>query len=168
MIILFYLNTFVLFSFLGFFWESFVYKFLNKNKHSGVLHGPYTLVYGIGFVLILFIYKHLSLNLNFINCLIYYLLFCFCATFCEYVIGYLIKIIFNIDSWDYSYHKYHFGKYICLEYFFLWGLFASLFIFFTYNFWLNLINMINPLFSFIVIFIMFIDLIITYLKSRIL
>lgn len=163
---MFYLNTFILFSFLGFFWESFVFKVSNSNKHSGVLYGPYTLVYGIGFSLIMFIFKFLNLPLNFINCIFYYFLFCFSATLCELIVGYLIYYIFKIDSWDYSNHKYHFTKYICLDYFFLWGLLASSFIFLTYNFWFNIINMIPYYFSLVILLIMTIDLIVTYKKSR--
>lgn len=163
---MFYLKAFILFSFLGFFWESFVYKIFDNNKHSGVLKGPYTLVYGVGFTLILYVYNTLSLPLNFVNCVLYYLIFCFCSTFCEFVIGYLIKFIFKKDMWDYSDHKFSFGKYICLEYFFLWGFLCSLFIFLSYNFWLSVINMISIGFVYFFMIIILIDFIFSYLKSR--
>lgn len=166
MILLFYLKTFIVFSFLGFFWESFVYKFCNSNKHSGILSGPYTLVYGIGFCLILFVFNALNLPLNFLNIFLYYLLFCICATLCEFIIGFLIKFIFKKNMWDYSNHKYHFTKYICLDYFFLWGLLASAIVFLTYDFWFVVISIIPSLFVFIILIIIVIDLIVTYLKSR--
>ena len=43
-----YLKYFLIFSLLGFIMESVVYKVSGSSDHSGVLLGPYTLVYGFG------------------------------------------------------------------------------------------------------------------------
>lgn len=163
---MFYINTFVLFSFLGFFLESFVYKWSLSRRHSGALYGPYTLVYGLGFTLIIFIFNNLKFNLGYINYLIYYLIFCFICTLCEMVCGFLINFIFHKDMWDYSSYPLHFTKYVCLKYFFVWGLFCFVFGFFSYDFWFLIINIIPYYFSIIVLFVMVIDLIFSFIKSR--
>lgn len=161
---IFYLNSFVLFSFLGFFLESFVYKCAKSDKHSGALYGPYTLVYGTGFTLILLFFKNTNFCLNFWSLILYYLSFCVIATSCEYLFGNIIKFIFHVDMWDYSSYKYHFGKYICLRYFFCWGLIASIIIFGCYNFLNSILSLISYEFSLIILFIMFLDFLFSYLK----
>lgn len=158
-----YLNIFIIFSFLGFFLESFVYKISCSNRHSGALYGPYTLVYGIGFSLSFYIYNILNLRSNIINDFIYYFLFCFISSLTELVCGYLINYIFKKDMWNYSSYKYHFTKYVCLKYFFVWGLFCALIIkLFNKIIYIN----ISSTYTFIILFIILIDVFLSYKKSR--
>ena len=145
--------------------ESFVYKFTSSNQHSGALFGPYTLVYGVGFTLNLFVYNALNLNINFLNILLYYLLFCLGATICEFLFGHIIKLMFHTDLWDYSSYKDCIGKYICIKYFFLWVLISFFIIFFGYNFLTNFFNLISYKFSLFIVLIMTIDLIFSLKKN---
>lgn len=163
--IIFYIKSFVIFSFLGFLFESFIYKASASNRHSGALFGPYTLVYGTGFTLNLFIFRVLNLDINFFNILLYYFLFCFGATTCEFLFGHLINFIFHIDLWDYSSYKDNLGKYICIKYFFLWGLISFFIIFFGYNFLINFFNIVSDKFTLLIVLVMFVDFLVSLKKT---
>ena len=154
-----YLKYFIIYSFLGFFYESFIYKNSNINKHSGALHGPYTLVYGIGCSLCSFINNHLN------NFLLSFLLFTITCTLIEFICGHLIHFIYKIDSWDYSYKKYHLGKYITIDYALCWGILALIFIKYLNNFFYNLTNLFSNTFFIITFIIIFIDIIYSFFKK---
>ena len=49
---LYYFNLFIIYSILGFILESCVYKTKNINCYSGVLYGPFTIIYGFGCVVL--------------------------------------------------------------------------------------------------------------------
>ena len=125
-----YLKYFLIFSLLGFIMESVVYKVSGSTSHSGVLLGPYTLVYGFGGLLVVIINNYFTkINMNsFLKLILLFICFTIVCTLIEYIIGNLIHYIFNIDKWNYTNHKYHFGKYICLDLALTWGVLALLII----------------------------------------
>ena len=162
-----YLKYFILYSIFGFYFESTIFKFTNKNAYSGVLKGPYTLVYGIGGLISYIINNFLTIiNNTYLNILICYIIFVIICTLVELLCGYLIKFIFNFDSWNYTNHKYHFGKYICLDYSLIWGLLALIFVKYSSNFFDNVLQLIPNYISFIIIFIIIIDFIINLEKRK--
>lgn len=121
-----YIKYFLIFSLLGFIMESVVYKVSGSTSHSGVLLGPYTLVYGFGGLLVVIInnyFEKIEMN-SILKIILLFICFTIICTLIEYIIGNLIHYIFNIDKWDYSNHKYHFGKYICLDLALTWGILA--------------------------------------------
>jgi len=118
-----YIKYFLIFSLLGFIMESVVYKVSGSTSHSGVLLGPYTLVYGFGGLLVIIInnyFNKIEMN-SILKLVLLFICFTIICTLIEYIIGNLIHYIFNIDKWNYSNHKYHFGKYICLDLALTWG-----------------------------------------------
>lgn len=163
---MYYFKAFIIYSILGFILESTLYKITNSNKHSGVLYGPYTFVYGFGGILINYIYNLFNFNINiYLKIFLLYLIFTITCTIIEYSIGHLIHFIYKIDKWDYSNHKYHYGKYICLLYALLWGLLSIILIYFGKDFINNIINSIHD-YNVIFIYLVFtIDFIITTKKS---
>ena len=54
---MYYVNVFFVFSFLGFLFENVLNIFTNDNFNSGILYGPWTFIYGIGALLIVFLNK---------------------------------------------------------------------------------------------------------------
>ena len=121
-----YIKYFLIFSLLGFIMESVVYKVSSSTSHSGVLLGPYTLVYGFGGIFIVIIsnyFNKIEMN-SILKLILLFICFTIVCTLIEYIIGNLIHYIFNIDKWNYSNHKYHFGKYICLDLALTWGILA--------------------------------------------
>ena len=141
---MFYLKLFLLYSTFGFYFESFVFKCCKENKHSGILNGPYALVYGLGGIISYLINNLLNrINNPFFNFLLCYLSFVIICTIIEFISGHLIKLIFKKDAWNYSNHKYHFGKYICLSYALFWGVLSLFFVKYL-NFFFNQILIIIP------------------------
>lgn len=119
---MYYINYFFIFSILGHLLETvFV-----PNFTSGILYGWWTPVYGFGVVLILLIGKLISrINLEkklILKILITYLISMIILSLIELLGGYLIKIIFNQELWNYQKHKFNIGPYISLEMANMWGI----------------------------------------------
>lgn len=165
---LYYINIIFFYSLLGFILESVVYKHCNSNAHSSIFKGPYTLVYGFGMLFCIIVYNKLNLHLdnNVLSYILYYLIFTIITTTVEFIGGNIIHYFLKIDKWNYTNHKYHFGKYICLDYAIYWG-FLSLFnIKFLHPFFINnIINNIPSYTTYIIIIVFLIDLL--YLIKKI-
>ena len=162
-----YLKLFILYSFLGFTFESMIFKISNSNKHSGILYGPLTTIYGFGALLSILINNILSIIDNFIlNYIISYLCFTIICTIIEYIGGNLIKLIFDVDMWDYSNHKYHLDKYICLDYALVWGLLAIIFIKLFNNYFYQILNLIPNYYAIIILSTIIIDYIIKIIIKK--
>jgi len=126
---MYYFKWFFLLSFIGHFLESFVYE----SGKSGILFGPWTPIYGIGSVIIVYIYNTLSkkINLNkYQKGILIFLIGALLLSLIELIGGYAIEYIFHITFWDYSHLKFHIGKYTALEMSFIWGLSSVLLIYF--------------------------------------
>lgn len=121
----YYLNYFFLFSIIGHFIESFFYE----SGNGGILLGWWTPIYGIGIIIILIIFKMLN-KINSKNYIKGILLFFICSILLssiEALGGYLIKLIFKKELWDYSNHMFNIGKYTSLEMATVWGISSILF-----------------------------------------
>ena len=129
---MYYLNYFFIFSIFGHFLESIMFKLFDWNLESGFLYGYWTPVYGIGVVLIIFVSKKLfsKLKLNkFLEVIIFIIVITFILTFIEYLGGNILEIVFKKEFWNYSNHKYHFGKYIALDISLIWGVCSIIFLY---------------------------------------
>lgn len=121
---MYFLNNFIIYSIIGFIMESTIYKFKSVSRHSGILFGPYTLVYGVGVVMILLIYKFFEKrNINkVLKIILMFISFVVFLTLIEWIGGNIIYQIFNIDLWDYTKHEWNIGKYISLPIAIGWGI----------------------------------------------
>ena len=61
---MFYVNCFFVYSILGYILETVVSLITKSNFKSGILTGPWTIVYGIGALVILFTSNYLFKNLH--------------------------------------------------------------------------------------------------------
>jgi len=124
---MYYIKYFFLTSILGFVLENIICK----NYESGILYGPWTPVYGIGTMIIIIIsnkvFKKYNLN-RITKYIIIFISSSLLLSLSELVGGLLIEKIFRYSFWDYSNHKYHIGKYVCLEMSILWGIASLLFV----------------------------------------
>ena len=162
-----YLNFFIIYSIIGFYFESAVFKLSKNHSHSGILHGPYTTIYGIGGVISLIINNYLITIKNvYVNFLISYFLFTIFCTLIEFIGGHLIHFLFKKDSWNYSHHKYHFGKYICLSYALIWGLLSIIFVKILNPFFIQIICFIPNYISITLLLIMILDFLFLVKKSH--
>ena len=166
---MYYFNLIIFYSLLGFILESVVYKINNSNSHSSIFYGPYTLVYGFGAFLSIITYNFLNkfLDNSFFSYLIYYLILTTITTLIEYIGGHIIHYFFKIDKWNYSYNKFHFGKYICLKNSLFWGILTLFIIFNLHNFFNQNILLKIPKYVTKIIFVIFIIDLILVIKNKI-
>lgn len=125
---MYYLKYFFLTSILGHLLETTVCK----TYESGILYGPWTPVYGIGSLIIVYFSDRIFKKKNINTFLKFILLFIFCffiLTLAELIGGLLIEKIFGYTFWDYTKYRFNIGKYICLEISLIWGVISILFVF---------------------------------------
>ena len=147
--------------------ESVVYKVSGSTDHSGVLLGPYTLVYGFGGLLIVLINNYFSkFDMNTIlKYIILFILFTIICSTIEALIGNLINIIFKFDKWNYLNHKFPIGKYTSLDYALVWGTLATSSIYFLKPFFDKILSMIPTNTTIFIFVIVLIDLIYTLITK---
>ena len=164
---MYYLNSFLLYSFLGFVMESTLYK-NTKLKKSGVLNGPVTLVYGVGGIALILINKYIISKIHtstIIKIIISFFIYAVLLTLVELVCGYLCNIIFDVDMWNYTSKKYNIGKYICLEFIPIWGLLGVLITYVLKPFFDKVIKLIPKEATYLLTFILVLDFIITLITK---
>ena len=142
---MYYINSFFLYSLLGFIIESTLFK-NTILKPSGVLVGPITLVYGVGGLSLLLINKYI-LNIIHTNKIIKLII-----SFILYTIAYTSK-------------KYNIGKYICLEHMPIWGLYGLIITYILKPFLDKIIKQIPREVTYLFIILLSLDLIITILTK---
>ena len=159
---MYYINYFFIFSIIGHILETFIYY----NGESGILFGPWTPVYGFGTVIILLIYNFLKNNTKnkYSKIFLLFILSSIILTIIEAIGGYLIEYIFNITFWDYSYYKFHIGKYISLEMALIWGLCSILVVYFLKPLIDKIIGKIPKYLTYLLTVLIIIDLIYTIIK----
>ena len=164
---MYYINSFFLYSLLGFIIESTIFK-NTKLKPSGVLNGPITLVYGVGGIVLLLTNKYIidKIHLSKIpKIIISFLIYTIILSIVEFTCGHLCHLIFNVDMWDYTDKKYHIGKYVCLEYIGVWGIYGLLTTYIIKPFIDKIIKLIPKELTYILIFITSLDFIITIMTK---
>lgn len=138
-ITMYYLNCFWMYSIIGYILETICYNIFSWSGESGILYGPWTPLYGFGVIIIIlisnFVLKKYKCNKFLKTMLIFIYCFIFLSLI-ELIGGLLVEKLFNVTWWDYSGHKYHLGKYVCLSMSILWGLAA-----------IPLIYIIKPIFD---------------------
>lgn len=160
----YYLNYFFIFSIFGHILETAIFKIFNWNLESGFLYGYWTPVYGIGVVLILLISKNIfeKVKLNkFVEVIIFLIVIAAVLTFTEFVGGNLLELLFHKEFWNYSDHKYHFGKYIALDISCIWMICSLLFLYLIRPWMDKIINKIPKFITNLFIILFVIDLVFT-------
>ncbi len=165
---LYYINYFLLFSFLGFNLESEVFKLNNSNIHSGIFYGPITEVYGFGVIHLLLVKKYF---LDKLKCNKYLkVIFTFITSFVvltltEYIGGNVLNWLFDIDMWNYTKKAFNCGKYICLELSIAWALLGTFYLCFAKGFFDKIVSIIPKKLTLFLVIVNIIDTIITLLTK---
>ena len=165
---MYYIKTFLLYSLIGFIWESTLYKVKVVNKHSGIFYGPITAVYGVGIVAIELLNKFLF---NKMKCsklyklLIEFITLTIVLSAIECLGGNILNYLFDIDMWNYSNIKPNFGKYICLKYSLMWGILGTLYIHIVKPFTDKLLNQITKKETYLFLSIFIIDTILVLINK---
>lgn len=122
---MYYINSFFVYSFFGFLFESILSIIAKNSFNSGILYGPITPIYGIGVIIIIIVSKYFFKNLHmprWIETIVVFFILIFVLTLIEWFSGILIEKLFGIIFWDYSDSKYNLGPYISLEISLFWGI----------------------------------------------
>lgn len=159
------INIFFVYSIIGFIYESIVNLIQMGSFESGFMYGPWTPIYGISVLIILFINKKVSIRCNnkitklFLVALISFVT----LTIIEYLSGNLLQILFKKVYWNYSGLRFSFGKYIALEVSLIWAI-MSIIIVIIHPKIEKYIKKIPKYLSYILIFSFAIDLIMSLIK----
>lgn len=168
---MYYLNTFLLYSILGFLLETVRSFFVNSKFTSGILYGPWTPIYGIGIVIVILISNYLFAHLHlsrWVETFITFVIITLILTLLEWVGGILIEKIFHTVFWDYSKEAFSIGKYISLSKSLMWGVGSILFIYVLKPLLEGVIKHIPIPVTIILTLLMLSDFILTFVnKSRI-
>lgn len=165
---MYYLKSLLLYSLFGFCLESTVYKISLSKRHSGICYGPFTYVYGFGVLSLILLKKYCldKLKVNkYVKVIITFILCALVLTLIEWIGGNVLNMVFDIDMWNYTKKAYNFGKYICLELAFIWGLFGTIYIYYIKNFVDKIIAIIPDNFAIAVTVINILDIILVFINK---
>ncbi len=125
---MFYINTFFIYSILGFIFENIMSFIGHSHFYSGILYGPWTFIYAFAIFALMFLDKKLkNLKLDkWLEIFLFYIGSTIIMTMIEFSGGMLIEKLFHRVYWDYTNLKFNFGHYIALEVSLGWGLFATI------------------------------------------
>ena len=168
---MYYLNTFLIYSILGFLLETIRSFFVNSKFTSGIMYGPWTPIYGLGIVLVIlisnYLFSHLHLS-RWIETLITFIIITLVLTLLEWIGGVLIEKIFHVVFWDYSKEALSIGKYISLSKSLIWGVGSIIFIYVLKPLLEGVIKRVPVPVTVILTLLMLSDLILTFVnKSKI-
>lgn len=118
------LYYFTIYSFIGWFIET-VYVYMQKGKFvkMGILAGPFSPIYGIGALLLIFLLKPVKKNTG-----VFFISSIFICSVLEYITGYVFRVFFNKALWDYSNELFNVNGIICLKASMFWGIAAIILI----------------------------------------
>ncbi len=163
----YYINTFLIYSILGFVFETLMKLFFFPNMNNGFLYGTYIPIYGFGVCLIIaimrFVFNRIKVK-RFIKIILVFLISAFILTALEFVGGYLIEFITGKIFWDYSKLKFNIGPYIALEISFIWGIMSLVVIYLLKPITDKIIKKIPSIITYLVLICFIIDFAISCLK----
>lgn len=165
---MYYLKSFLLYGLLGFIMESTLFKITAEARVSGVLYGTITLVYSLGGLALILTNKYLISKIKtnkILKIILTFIIMSIVLTLVELISGYLCRIIFNVDMWNYHNKTYHIGKYICLEYIPIWGLLGTLIIYVLKPFFDKIIKLIPEEVTYLFYLVLTLDITITLLTK---
>lgn len=156
---MYYINYFFLYSIFGHLIESVVYFF--HNGESGILFCPWTPIYGFGVLIILLCFNFIKkINNLKLRILLIFLSGFLLLSFLEFMGGIIIEKIWNVVFWSYDGLKFNIGHYISLEISFCWGI-SALLVIMLLPLTDKIVKKIPRFVSWLLILLMFIDLIFT-------
>lgn len=131
-------------SFLGYLVETLfaLLKTGTYSNHSGLLFGPFNIIYGIGATLLtifLFPYRSQSKKKSFLIAILI-------GTIVEYLSSFIQEFLFSSTSWDYSHLPFNLDGRVCLLYSIFWGILGIYWIKVFYPILANVLLKINERF----------------------
>ena len=165
---LYYLNLFIVYSILGFILESCVYKTKNINCYSGVLYGPFTIIYGFGCVVLNLLndYVYVYINSIILKIIVIFSISLLVLSFIEYMGAIILRYLFKTEMWNYSNRKYNYRGYVCLNNSIVWGILGVIYATMLKCLLDSEICRINPIITNIFMVIIILNIIITIIVKN--
>lgn len=164
----YYLNTFFIYSILGFIWETIIKYIFFPHMHNGFLYGPWIPVYGFGACIIIFIMRLIFNRFKLkriYKIILLFLISSITLTILEFIGGHLIELLTNKIFWNYSKLKFNIGHYIALEISLIWGIMSLVITYIIKPIIDKLLKKIPSIITYLVLLIFIIDLVITILNN---
>ena len=126
----YYINLYLIGSFLGYLLETFLKYFFFHSMNNGILFGPWIPVYGFGILIALIVEKKIfQLKIrNIYKFILSFFVIVILNTILEEIGGVLIELISHKTFWNYSNKLFNLGPYISLEMSLLWGILSLIFV----------------------------------------
>lgn len=137
---------FLLYSFLGWCLEQ-VYCFLITKhfKEDGFLAGPFKPMYGFAIAIMVYLFEVTK-----IQGILLLIAIIIVPTAIEYLSGYILRVKFNKDYWDYSNVKYNYKGLICARFSLYWAILTSVVLYIIQPIVNSIYFRFNSVFKFIV------------------
>lgn len=164
----YYINTFLLYSMIGYIIETTLKTFLFKNMNNGILFGPWIPVYGLGAVFIIIIMRLVFNRFKvprWLKVVLLLIISTLVLTVLELLGGILIEKIFHKVFWDYSDLKFNIGHYIALEISLVWGVMSLVVVYLIKPLLDKIIKRIPRIITYIVSLIFIVDVILTMILT---
>ncbi len=166
--IIYYLNTFLIYSMIGYIIETSLKYLVFNGMNNGILYGPWIPVYGMGSVFIIlitnFVFQKIKVP-RWLKIILVFLLSAIILTLIELLGGILIEKIFHKVFWDYSDMKLHIGHYISIEMALLWGVMSLVVIYIIKPLIDKIIEKIPSIITYLVLTAFILDLCFTLLLT---
>lgn len=159
----YYINSFYLYSFLGYIYETIVNYILYQKYFTNILKEPIKPIYGIGVIITIIIEKIVFNKLKLSKkkkIFIYTITVTLILTILEFISGHLLHYIFHKSYWNYTRYPLHLGKYICLGVSAIWGIFSIIYLLYLNQRTDKIIKKIPKWFSNLLIIITIFDILI--------
>lgn len=120
---MFGVNLFLIFSVIGYLFETISYFIMHHIYKPELLLGPWLPIYGFGFLIAYGINKLLEKrNIKGLKKLLYFFIFLLIIiTVLEAIGGYLVEFLFHQEYWNYTSIPFHIGKYVSIPISILWA-----------------------------------------------
>lgn len=161
----YYLNNFLIFSILGFVYESVLHFITRGSLANNPFYGPWMPIYGFGIIIMIFLTRLVFNNLKikrWQKIIILFISVTVILTIIELIGGYLTEFIFHKSFWDYTDMLFNFGKYISLEVSLVWGIACLIFLYIIKPLTDKFIEKIPKVVSIILLILIIIDFIFSF------
>lgn len=166
--VIYYTNTFFIYSMIGYIIETTLKTFLFKNMNNGILFGPWIPVYGLGAVFIIIIMRLVFNRFKvprWLKIILLLIISILVLTVIELLGGILIEKIFHKVFWDYSDLKFNLGHYIALEISLIWGIMSLAVVYLIKPLLDKIIKKIPYIITYIVSLIFIVDVVLTIILT---
>lgn len=157
-IIMYYLNIFLLFSIFGYSYET-IFRILLNSTQDYLLFGPWMPIYGFGVL----ISEYLNNFLNkfqlkrFKKILIFLILNLFILTGIEEIGGILVEKIFHTSFWNYEYLPLNIGPYINVFVSLLWSISSMIIVYIILPIISKFLKRIPKFLSYLILILLVLD-----------